>query len=155
MRPIHLLLALALPTLITAPVRTNDTSLWTVYESTPRQAKYVDLTHAITPEGSVIFVRSGWSKDGPRPPWPRGTSPCASTPRRACGFDRDPERTTPRRPSRGKTRRAIARAHLEATPPNLPFVYFQGTGVRGPLAPAGGGAEPHGRETRRVVVEAL
>jgi hypothetical protein len=52
------LLGVALVTL-GAPARADDLSLWTIYESTLRQVKYVDPTHAIAPDSPV------WSGFGP------------------------------------------------------------------------------------------
>jgi len=56
--------AAALVALAAAPASAQDSSLWKVYDSALKGARYVDLTHTITPS---IPVRAGFgpSQFGP------------------------------------------------------------------------------------------
>src|SRR5690242_2915097 len=74
-----LLVALSCTACATSPA-TDPPSLWQVYESTLKRAKYVDLTHSITPAipvwagfgdssfGPTVDPKTGnpytWAKDG-------------------------------------------------------------------------------------------
>lgn len=51
--PVALAVAVAVATQLGAGARADDTGLWSIYESTLKQAKYIDLTHAFGPTIAV------------------------------------------------------------------------------------------------------